>query len=186
MRCSPFSDFRITEDQIFKPQSKKKWTPNKNHYIIETYTEATEREPKQQGDISGNKGYNNLSKGERIAMKDLSDSTDIIITKADKGGAVAIMDVKDYINETHRHYKTLNKDPATTDVKLVNDTIQRFKKENLLKEKLADGLKVSNPKTLKFCMKPKLHKKDNPGQPVVNSVNCHTSGISKYVDYRLL
>ena len=64
------------------------------------------------------------------------------------------MDVKDYINEAHRqlnnknHYKTLNKDPTSTNAKLVNDTIQRFKKEKLHKEKIADGLKVSNPKKL--------------------------------------
>ena len=73
-----------TEDQIFKPQSNKRWTPKKNHHTIETYIEATERELKQQGDISDNKGYNNLSKGKRIAMKELSDHTDIIITEADK------------------------------------------------------------------------------------------------------
>ena len=79
----------------------------------------------------------------------------------------------------------MNKDPTTTNVKLVNDTIQRFKKEKLLKEKIADGLEVSNPKTPKFYMQPKIHEKDNPGRPVVNSVNCHTSSISKYVDYQL-
>ena len=33
-----------TEDQIFKPQSNKKWTPNKNYHTIETYIEAAERE----------------------------------------------------------------------------------------------------------------------------------------------
>ena len=64
------------------------------------------------------------------------------------------MDVKDYINEAHRQlnnkidYKILNKDSTTTNAKLVNDTIQRFKKEKLHKEKIADGLKVSNPKKL--------------------------------------
>ena len=26
-----------TDDQNFKPQSNKKWTPNKNHHTIETY-----------------------------------------------------------------------------------------------------------------------------------------------------
>ena len=31
-----------TKDQIFKPQSNKKWTPNKNHRTVETYIEATE------------------------------------------------------------------------------------------------------------------------------------------------
>ena len=91
-----------SEDQMFKPQSNKKWTPNKNHSTIETYIGATEKELKQQGDTSGNKGYNNLSKGERIAMKEVSDDTGIIITKSDKGGAVVIMDVKDCVNEAHR------------------------------------------------------------------------------------
>ena len=95
------------------------------------------------------------------------------------------MDVKDYLNEVHRqwnnkdHYKKSNKDPRTTNAKLVNDTIQRFKKEKLFKEKISDGLEVS-----KFYMQQKIHKKDNPGGPVVNSVNCHTSNISKY-DYHL-
>ena len=171
-----------TEYQIFKPQRNKKWTPNKNNHTMKTYIEATERELKEKRDISDNKGYNNLSKDERIAMKELSDHTDIIITKADKGGAVVFMDVKNYINEAHRqlnnkdHYKILNKDPTTTNAKLVNDTIQRFKKEKLLGEKIADDLKVSNPKTPKFYMEQKNHKKDNPGRPGASSVNCHTVG----------
>ena len=170
---------------------RQKWTPNKNHHTIETYVEATERELKKQGDIKDNKGYNNLSKNERIAMKELSDHTVIIITKADIAGAVVIIYIKDYISEAHHqlnnkhHYKILNKDPTKTNAKLVNNTIQKLKKEKLLKEKTADGLKVSNPKTPKFYMQPKIHKKDNPGRPVVSSVNCHASSISKYVDYHL-
>ena len=115
-------------------------------------------------------------------MKDLSDRTDIIITKADKGGAVVIMDVKDYINETHRHHKILNKDPATTNVKMYNPKI---KKRESTQRKNCRWPESVKPKTLKFCMKPKLHKKVNLGRPIVSSVNCHTSGISKYVDYHL-
>ena len=71
------------------------------------------------------------------------------------------MDVKDYINEVRRqlnnkdNYKKLNKDSTTTDAKLVNDTIQRFKKEKLLEKQIADDLKVSNPNTPKFYMQPK-------------------------------
>ena len=49
-----------------------------------------------------------MTKGERIAMKELSHHTDIIITKADKEGAVVVMDAKDYINEAHRQLN--NKD----------------------------------------------------------------------------
>ena len=34
-------------------------------------------------------------------------------------------------------------------------------------------------------MQPKIHKENNPGRPVVSSVNCHTSSISRYVNYHL-
>ena len=43
--------------------------------------------------------YNNLTKSERISMTELSEREDIIITKADKGGEVVIVDLKDYIKE---------------------------------------------------------------------------------------
>ena len=68
---------------------------------------------------------------------------------------------------------------------MVNDTIDRFKKENLLSKKLADGLKSVNPKTPKFYISPKIHKENNPGRPVINSINCHTSEISRFVDHHL-
>ena len=34
-------------------------------------------------------------------------------------------------------------------------------------------------------MIPKIHKANNPGRPVISSVNCHTSRISEFVDYYL-
>ena len=111
--------------------------------------------------ISDNKGYNNLSKGEKIALKELSERSGIIITKADKGGAVVIMDQKDYISEAQRefknHHEKFSKYPTTANAKLLNDITQRFKQE------IADGLRMSNPKPPKFYIERKIHKKDNPG-----------------------
>ena len=88
-------------------------------------------------------------------MEELTKRKDIIITNADKGGAVVIMDVEKYINEGNRqlsnkcNYKKLQETPTLQDSNLVNDTIDRFKKENLLSKKLADGLKSVNPKNPK-------------------------------------
>ena len=48
--------------------------------------------------------------------------------------------------------KTLQEDPTLQKSKLVNETIDKFKKENLLSKKLADGLKSVNPKTPKFYL----------------------------------
>ena len=69
-------------------------------------------------------------------MKELSEREDIIITKADKGGAVVIVDVKDYIKEAERqlnnteNYRKLQEDPTATNMKLVNDTIEGSKNKN--------------------------------------------------------
>ena len=48
----------------------------------------------------------NLSKEERNALNNLSQRTDIIITKAGKGGAVVIWDIKDYITDLKNYATT--------------------------------------------------------------------------------
>ena len=107
-------------------------------------------------------------------MEELTKIKDIIITNADKGGAVVIMDVEKYINEANRqlsdkpNYKTLQENPTLQHSNLVNETIDRFKEENLLSKKLAGGLKSINPKTLKFYISPWIHKENSPGKPVTN------------------
>ena len=68
---------------------------------------------------------------------------------------------------------------------MVNDAIDRFIKENLLPKKLTDRLESVNPKSPKFYTSPKIHKENNPGRPVINSINCHTSEISRFVDHQL-
>ena len=109
----------------------------------------------------------------------------------DKDGAVVIMDVNDYIREAKRqlndskNYKVLAKDPATTNNNIVNQTIDRFTKEQLINENIANGLKNPSPRTPQFYISPKIHKEGNPGRLVVSSINCHTVNISQYVDYHL-
>ena len=156
-----------------------------------TYIEASQREVGKEQTKMKEKPSNNLTKNERTSMKELSDREDIIITKADKGGAVVIVDVKDYIKEAERqlnntdNYRKLQEDPTATNTKLVNDMIERFKKQKLVNEKVTGGLKRNDSKTPKFYLLPKIHKEGNPGRPVVSSVNCHMANISKYVDYHL-
>ena len=47
------------------------------------------------------------------------------------------------------------------------------------------NFKYSKRKRQNFNIRPKIHKTGNSGRPVVNSVNCHTNSISKYVDFHL-
>ena len=81
-----------------------------------------------------------------------------MITKADKGGAVVIMDVGNYITEAKRQleneesYKKLQNDPTTVHAEFINKTIERFKHEGLITEKVANGLTSHEPKTPKFSL----------------------------------
>ena len=81
------------------------------------------------------KPYQKLLKSARTSMKELSKRKDNKITKAGKGGAVVFVDLKDYIKEAERqlnnteNYKKLQEDPTATSIKLGNDSIERFKKQ---------------------------------------------------------
>ena len=74
-------------------------------------------------------------------MKELSEREDIAITKADKGGGVVIVDVKDYISEAERqlnsteNYWKLQEDLTATNMELVNATKERLKKTKIKKWK---------------------------------------------------
>ena len=49
--------------------------------------------------------FNNQTKDERKALQELSERDDIMIIKTDKGGAVAIVDINDYIREAESQLK---------------------------------------------------------------------------------
>ena len=114
------------ESKLFKQKKNKKWTPPNNHHTINTYVEAVKKYIEQRKIVTPRKIRPNLNKDEKLAPKDLSKRDDIIITNADKGGAMVIMDVNEYIREAKRqlndskNYKVLAKDPTTTNNNLIN------------------------------------------------------------------
>ena len=87
------------------------------------------------------KSNNNPTKNERKSMKELNGREDII-TKANKGSATVIVGVKDCIKEAERqlnnteNYRKLQEDLTTTNMKLVNDTIERLNKKKINKKEL--------------------------------------------------
>ena len=124
-------------------------------------------------------------------MKELSKRKDVIITNADKGSAIVIMDNKKYIREANcqlsdkHNYKLLQEDPKLLHINLVKSTIDRFKKQNLLSKKLTDELKSVNPNLPNFYISHRTHQENNIERPVINSINFNTSEISRFVDHHL-
>ena len=173
---------------MFKANKNKGWIPGKNYHTVDTLVEAVKKDIECTKTFKPKQPHPNLDKGEREAIKELSKRKDIIITNADKGGAVVIVDTNDCITKAERqlndkdNYHILPQNPTSVNNNLVNQAIDRFKKEKLITDKTADGLKTSDPRTSRFYITPKIHKPGNPGCPVVGSVNCHTTNIFKYTD----
>ena len=84
-------------------------------------------------------------------MQELQSRKDIVITDADKGGAV--VNVEDYVKEAERrlnnkeNYRRINYDPTTVTNETIRKVISRFQKENLLSKNISERVKSENPKT---------------------------------------
>lgn len=130
----------------------------------------------------------NLSTDERKALISLKNRTDIVIKPADKGGAVVIQDLESYVAEGYRQlnddkfYTKLDSDLTAQHEMQVNNLIDQLHSQGEINEELSELLKQSQSRTPILYFLPKIHKKDNPGRPVVSSVGCHTEKISAYLD----
>ena len=118
----------------FKSKSNRQWLPKDTHHSVTSFIEAVDKDlshPKEKQEIE----RNNLTKDELLGLEPLKKRDDIIITKADKGGAVVIISLKDYIKEAKRQldntefYTKLEVNPTPTHSELINNTIRHFAKE---------------------------------------------------------
>ena len=71
-----------------KTPTNKSWIPTNNHHSIETNIEATRKEIQGKMEKRRPSKYSKLTIKEWKAMQKLQSRNDIVITDADKGGAV--------------------------------------------------------------------------------------------------
>ena len=184
----PDPSYTPSESELFARRNKT-WTPKFNHHTVDTFISCVTKELEESKPNLIPK--DNLTGKERRALQELSIRDDIVITKADKGGATVIVDVKDYVQEANRqlqdtqYYRELNYNPTEDHANLICNTLDEFRNNHELDEDIAEGLKPIEPRTPRFYLLPKIHKDGNPGRPVISSVNCHTSNISSFVDYHI-
>ena len=135
----------------------------------------------------------NLTKGEKLALAELSHNNQIVIKPADKGSAVVVMNREDYIREGMRQLND-NKFYIETPEDLTNkhnDEIIKLVNQLLddqeISKKCSDYLVRTQPRTSQLYLLPKIHKNKNPvpGRPIVSANNSPTERISEFVDYFL-
>lgn len=138
--------------------------------------------------------HKNLTWDEYKAIKELSANTDIVIKPADKGGAVVILDLKDYLNEGYSQLKDTNVyqklDQCKTDeyyTVICRYLEYCYKFDREISKETYEYLTHFKPRTSRLYLLPKIHKKQRPppGRPVISSNGSPTERISSFVDYFL-
>ena len=61
---------------LFKQNKNKKWTSSNNHHTTNTYVEVVKKDIEQSKTVTPRKIRPNLSKDEKVALKDLSKRDD--------------------------------------------------------------------------------------------------------------
>ena len=168
-----------TEKDAFETLTakKSKWTPPGGQFASIDYFIKKCRHDVHKLKSNCNTKLSNLSKEEWTALINFKNRNDVVIRVADKGGATVVWRTDLYIY----HLPTFYIRPNSRQPKIVKDTIQ----ELITKQGLpvtAQNLIITIPRTSCIYFKPKIHKPNNPGRPIVSAVallygtvahNCH-------------
>ena len=133
----------------------------------------------------------NLKKEEWTAITTLRNNKDIVIKAADKGGNIVIMNKEDYIQEGLRqlsdsnHFEILEEDPTQNYNNQIHQVLQQAANLNIIDDKMRKILYNKVPRTPNVYMLPKIHKRNNPGRPIVNGFGSIKEKISAYVDHEI-
>ena len=109
--------------------------------------------------------------------------SNIIITKADKGGQIVLMDKKDYFDKVNTllqegPYVEIKKDQTSS---LVNSVKKVIKNSVILNNDTKTLVTPCSAICARFYALPKIHKINNPLRPIVSNIGTATYPLSKFL-----
>ena len=170
-------------------ETNKLFKPNNIDPTIQTFQLAVKTDIENHEQL--NPPIDNLTRPQRKALKELKNRTDLVITRADKGGATVIWGIEEYLAEANSQlnnsefYQELSNDPFNDYQQIIINSLNEMLSDNMIDKETAEVLKPKNVKPARFYLLPKIHKKNIPGRPVISSINCHTTKLSRYVDHHI-
>ena len=101
--------------------------------------------------------HDNLTRKQREALKKLLQRNDLIITRADKGGAIVIWGIDEYLKEANSQssntefYEELLIDPLEDHQKLIVNSLNEMLSNNIIDKETSDMLKYIYPDINNDC-----------------------------------
>lgn len=139
------------------------------------------------------KTTHNLCKEEREAVNWLSQNENIVIKRADKGGAVVVWGRDQYIAEAMRqlnnceYYELLAHNPLEQMILQLCEILNQAKEQDWISTNEFNFLMPQNPRIPSFYILPKIHKNltNPPGRPIISGNESLTEPASKFIDFFL-
>ena len=125
----------------------------------------------------------------RKALSNLKGNRDLVISKADKGDAVVLMDTSHYVDLAWKHlsdqdtYSLLAKDPTSDIVCRFNAYLRKCREDRAIDAWTHDCLKLPQDTTVQtIYFLPKVHKTPTKLRPIVSCSGGPTERASRYLD----
>ena len=174
----------------FTPKQKLKPNPERltDNGTLDTFLHRIRMEMLDAEKHKQNK-RDNLTRKERIALKELMTNPHIIINKADKGSTIVVEDRQEYIRNAMVHlndpavYKPLHNDISPTLKEVIINKLLSLKNKGFLKQiwfEFCEPPRQTRTSRLYFLKK--IHKNPMEIRTIVSSCNSITERISQFVD----
>ncbi len=159
LSTQPFDHLEFRNPSSFDPSCE-------HNPSLDTYCKTVKQEVYKQHGAKFR--FNNLTQGERQALNELANNSEIIIKPADKGGLIFVMDTKMYITEVRRQlsndtqYRPFLYDPTSRHNEKIQDVVNRLVIKGSITQKVADYLVFTKPRTPSLYILPKMQKPSRP------------------------
>lgn len=128
----------------------------------------------------------NMTRQERMALKELQKMEDVVILPADKGNATVLMNKDEYTTKMKDTldtptYKELKKDPTAAQEAKIGKVLRELVKKNKMNDALYNKLRPSGCQPPRIYGLPKVHKPEVPLRPIVSCINSPTYQLAKHI-----
>ena len=174
----------------FKPPSTKTWNPPKSkHPELELFLSEVKKGIFNPANI--NHPRDNLTKKERLALKELKSDSERIIRIQDKGSRFVLISRKDYTSkmldqlQNPLHSRQLSLNPSDDHLNIVQAWCDKWLSEGQISQEIAEWVGCSKAKPGVAYGNVKTHKPNNPLRLITSCRGTAIERLSEFTEFYL-